>query len=195
MLASWELTCWRDAVRWILCLSVSVIYSYFSFRSSLFVLAAVRNRLWNNGGFFFLVWAVHYLPFFVMNRQLFVHHYLPSHLASALIAGVILSFVLSDTVNYPISVRGAKIRNPKPFQYADIGIKGPVIVAVFSLFLFFMFVYLAPLTYGTPGYAYFFRDQMMILTSAIRLTGEQVNSKRLLSTWTLHFAAKITHDV
>lgn len=116
---------------------------------------AVRNRLWNNGGFFFLVWAVHYLPFFVMNRQLFVHHYLPSHLASALIAGVILSFVLSDTVNYPISVWGAKIRNPKPTQYADIGIKGPVIVAVFSLFLFFMFVYLAPLTYGTPGYLFF----------------------------------------
>ncbi|KAF9482561.1 O-mannosyltransferase [Pholiota conissans] len=134
----------------------------------------VRNRLWNNTGFFLLVWAVHYVPFFLMNRQLFIHHYLPSHLASALIAGAVLNFVLSETINYPVSVRGAKTK-ARPSQYSDIGLKGPVIFSVFSLFLFLMFVYIAPLTYGTPG-----------------LTGEQVNSKRLLSTWTLHFAAKVT---
>jgi len=66
----------------------------------------VRNRLWNNTGFFLLVWAVHYVPFFLMSRQLFIHHYLPSHLASALIAGAVLNFVLSDTINYPISIKG-----------------------------------------------------------------------------------------
>ncbi|TFK39781.1 glycosyltransferase family 39 protein [Crucibulum laeve] len=138
----------------------------------------VRNRLWNNTGFFLLVWAVHYLPFFLMNRQLFIHHYLPSHLASALIAGAVLNFVLSDTFNFPISIRGPKLTKPKPSTYSDIGIKGPVILIGSCIFLFVMFTYLAPLTYGTPG-----------------LTGEQVNSKRLLSTWTLHFAAKKTHEV
>ncbi|PPQ73570.1 hypothetical protein CVT26_010371 [Gymnopilus dilepis] len=134
----------------------------------------VRNRLWNNTGFFLLVWAVHYLPFFLMNRQLFIHHYLPSHLASALIAGAVLNFVLSETINYPISYRGSKTK-PKPFQFSDIGLKGPVILVGFCILLFLMFVFIAPLTYGTPG-----------------LTGEQVNSKRLLSSWTLHFAAKVS---
>ncbi|KAF4611280.1 hypothetical protein D9613_007056 [Agrocybe pediades] len=136
----------------------------------------VRNRLWNNTGFFLLIWAVHYVPFFLMNRQLFIHHYLPSHLASALIAGAVLNFVLSETINYPISAWGNKTR-PRPSQYSDIGIKGPVILVGFSFIMFLMFVFIAPLTYGTPG-----------------LTGEQVNSKRLLSTWTLHFAAKVTGD-
>ena len=111
---------------------------------------AVRNRLWNNTGFFMLVWAVHYVPFFLMSRQLFIHHYLPSHLASALVAGSVLNFVLSDTINYPISIRGPKTR-ARPSQYADLGVKGPVILVVFSFILFLMFVYLAPLTYGTPG--------------------------------------------
>ncbi|PPQ91880.1 hypothetical protein CVT25_000755 [Psilocybe cyanescens] len=137
---------------------------------------SVRNRLWNNTGFFLLVWAVHYVPFFLMNRQLFIHHYLPSHLASALIAGAVLNFVLSETINYPISVFGNKTR-ARPSQYADIGLKGPIIFVGFSLIMFLMFVFIAPLTYGTPG-----------------LTGEQVNSKRLLSTWTLHFAAKVTGE-
>jgi len=41
------------------------------------------------------------------------------------------------------------------------------------LAMFIIYIYISPLTYGTPG-----------------LTGEQVNSKRLLSSWTLHFAAK-----
>ena len=112
---------------------------------------AVRNRLWNNAGFFLLIWAVHYVPFFLMNRQLFVHHYLPSHVASALIAGAVLNFVLSETINYPISIRGPKIRKVRTSQYSDIGIKGPAILVVFGFIMFFMFVFIAPLTYGTPG--------------------------------------------
>jgi dolichyl-phosphate-mannose-protein mannosyltransferase len=137
----------------------------------------VRNRLWNSGGFFLLIWGVHYAPFFLMNRQLFIHHYLPSHLASALLAGVVLSFVLSDSINYPISKFGPTTQR-EPAQCADLGIKGPVVVVIATVVLFMMFAYLAPLTYGTPG-----------------LTGEQVNARRLLSSWTLHFAAKHTSDV
>ncbi|KAG6821448.1 hypothetical protein H0H93_010172 [Arthromyces matolae] len=109
-----------------------------------------RNRLWNNAGFFFVVWAVHYAPFFLMNRQLFIHHYLPSHLASALIAGAVLNFVLSDTINYPISHQGPTTR-ARPSQYSDIGIKGPVIFVIFCILMLAMFIFIAPLTYGTPG--------------------------------------------
>ncbi|KDQ61723.1 glycosyltransferase family 39 protein [Jaapia argillacea MUCL 33604] len=137
----------------------------------------VRNRLWNNTGFFIVIWAVHYFPFFLMSRQLFIHHYLPSHLASALVAGAVLSFVMSETINYPISIRGPLMDRPRHPQEADLGINGPIVVGLFTLMMFAMFMYIAPLTYGTPG-----------------LTGEQVNSKRLLSSWTLHFAAKASGE-
>lgn len=86
-----------------------------------------------------------------MSRQLFVHHYLPSHLASALVAGSVLSFVLSETVNYPISIRGPATRL-KPSTYADTGMKGPIIIGLFVIAMFVMFCYMSPLTYGTPGY-------------------------------------------
>lgn len=111
---------------------------------------AARGRLWNSAGFFLLIWAVHYLPFFLMSRQLFIHHYLPSHLASALLAGSVLSFVLSDTVNYPISIVGRRTKMRKS-EFADLGMKGPVVVGVFTFILFLMFLYMTPLTYGTPG--------------------------------------------
>ena len=114
------------------------------------LLVAVRNRLWNNTGFFILVWAVHYIPFFLMNRQLFIHHYLPSHLASALVAGSVLNFVLSETINYPISIRGPTTR-ARPSMFSDLGLKGPVVVAVFTLTMFIMYLYMGALTYGTPG--------------------------------------------
>ncbi|KAK7687882.1 hypothetical protein QCA50_009101 [Cerrena zonata] len=136
----------------------------------------VRNRLWNSTGFFLVVWAVHYFPFYLMGRQLFIHHYLPSHLASALVAGSVLSFVLSETINAPVSVWGTSISRPKRKTYADHGVKAPIIVGVFAVAMFAMYMYIAPLTYGTPG-----------------LEGHQVNSRRLLSSWTLHFAAKETN--
>jgi len=133
---------------------------------------AVRNRLWNSAGFFGVVWSVHYFPFFLMSRQLFIHHYLPSHLASALLAGAVLHFLLSETIEYPISIAGHFTRR-RPPQWAELGTKAPIIVVVYFIVLLIAFVYLAPLTYGTPG-----------------LDGEKVNAKRLLSSWTLHFAAK-----
>ncbi|KAL1666695.1 glycosyltransferase family 39 protein [Schizophyllum commune] len=138
---------------------------------------AVRNRLWNSTGFFLLFWAVHYFPFFLMSRQLFIHHYLPSHLASALVAGSVFSFILSETINYPISIRGPSTR-ARPSQYADLGTKGVVGLGVVTVAMIAMFVFLSPLTYGTPG-----------------LTGEQVNARRLLKSWTLHFAAKHIDEV
>ena len=67
-----------------------------------------------------------------------------------MIAGAVLNFVLSETINYPVSVRGPKTK-AKPFQYSDIGIKGPIIFVIYCLLMLMMYVYIAPLTYGTPG--------------------------------------------
>ena len=85
-----------------------------------------------------------------MNRQLFIHHYLPSHLYSTLIAGAVLNFIMSETINYPISVRGRTTRL-RPAQHSDIGPKALISVSVFTVGMIMMFLYIAPLTYGTPG--------------------------------------------
>ena len=107
-------------------------------------------------GFLFTGWALHYFPFFLMSRQLFIHHYLPSHLASALVAGSVLQFILSETINYPLSIPGPPPRmRLRARTWADLGLKGPITVGVFAVFMFALFVYMSPLTYGTPGYVIF----------------------------------------
>jgi len=51
--------------------------------------------MYNSTGFFFLAWALHYFPFYLMGRQLFLHHYLPAHLASCLVTGALIEFIFN----------------------------------------------------------------------------------------------------
>lgn len=46
-------------------------------------------------GFLALGWGLHYLPFFLMHRQLFLHHYLPALYFSILILAVVFDFSTS----------------------------------------------------------------------------------------------------
>ncbi|GAA5931969.1 hypothetical protein JCM1841_006118 [Sporobolomyces salmonicolor] len=130
----------------------------------------VRNRLYNSGGFFLLAWLYHYLPFFTMSRQLFLHHYLPAHVLSAFVAGAVFHFLFcGDTVNYPVSVASATTRR-RPRQRAEVSKGMWITFAVAVVALLANFAFLAPLTYGTPG-----------------LAPEEVNRRRILSSWTLHY--------
>ncbi|BEJ14723.1 hypothetical protein CspHIS471_0404900 [Cutaneotrichosporon sp. HIS471] len=136
----------------------------------------VRNRMYRNTGFFLGAWAFHYFPFYSMARQRFLHHYLPAHLASALVAGCILNFILVEEVNYPMSVAGPRTRL-RPAARAYVSRKGLIVLGVLSAAVVGCFLYEAPFTYGLP------------------LSSEQVSARKLLNTWTLHFEAKVTHDV
>ncbi len=68
--------------------------------------SAIRNRMITSTGFFVAAWAFHYLPFFVMNRQLFLHHYLPAHILSCLVFGAVFNFIATETIDYPLSRPG-----------------------------------------------------------------------------------------
>jgi dolichyl-phosphate-mannose-protein mannosyltransferase len=131
----------------------------------------IRNRLINSTGFFLVAWAWHYLPFFLMSRQLFLHHYLPAHVCGCLVAGSIVNFIGSETIDYPISRAGpllhpsayiARGKNviPLPVKLISGAIVGATIV---------VFWHLAPLTYGTPG------------------LGPEAIDARLWLSWQLHF--------
>lgn len=133
---------------------------------TLFRSSGTRSRLYNSTGFFFLLWAAHYFPFFIMGRQLFLHHYLPAHLASALVAGAIVEFIFNiepaEVADFTEEqIQEGRKGNLKPQQQRRRPIReriggqsllytwaaSGVILAV----LVWGFLFFAPLTYGKPG--------------------------------------------
>ncbi|KAH7163155.1 family 39 glycosyltransferase [Dactylonectria estremocensis] len=119
-----------------------------------------RSRLYNSTGFFFLAWATHYFPFYLMGRQLFLHHYLPAHLASCLVAGALLEFIFNSEPVEEIVVNPKNkkaIAGPRHHVTARERFAGQsmlsawiaclaVIVVIIAGWYFFL-----PLTYGYPG--------------------------------------------
>ncbi|MCJ1230818.1 hypothetical protein MMC12_007492 [Toensbergia leucococca] len=147
-----------------------------------------RSRLYNSTGFFFLCWAAHYLPFYLMGRQLFLHHYLPAHLASALVTGALLEFVfnldpmdLEEPSYAPVAdsksgkKKGRVTANRRSLHASERmgqqsmlalwAAAGVVLAVVVGGWWFFL-----PLTYGKPG-----------------LSVEQVVARKWLG-YDLHFA-------
>ena len=124
--------------------------------------AGTRKRLYNSTGFFFITWAAHYLPFFLMGRQLFLHHYLPAHLASSLVTGALLEFIFFAEPNEEAQKISSDGKNKKKLYEADRVTAGtrlsnqnsmPLWAAsgVFVALLVFGWFFFAPLTYGQPG--------------------------------------------
>lgn len=121
--------------------------------------------MYNSTGFFFLAWALHYFPFYLMGRQLFLHHYLPAHLASCLVTGALIEFIFNvEPLNAEETVEGvAKSGKKNPgvvvkrslparerlegqnmlYAWAAAGVIMAVVIGGWYFFL--------PLTYGYPG--------------------------------------------
>lgn len=120
-----------------------------------------------------------------MGRQLFLHHYLPAHLASALVAGAIVEFVFNIEPADLASFTDAQIQEgvkkgpksvstqPRPVRER---IAGQSLLATWAAsagiiaVLVWTYWFFAPLTYGTPG-----------------LTVDQVIARKWLN-YDLHFA-------
>ncbi|KAK8139876.1 glycosyltransferase family 39 protein [Apiospora sp. TS-2023a] len=122
-----------------------------------------RSRLYNSTGFFFLAWATHFFPFFLMGRQLFLHHYLPAHLASCLVVGALVEFVFNadpspEEASYQ-AIKSGKKQAPGPKRHVTARERfsgqsmvpawiacGVIMAIVAASWYFFL-----PLTYGYPG--------------------------------------------
>ncbi|KAI0400530.1 glycosyltransferase family 39 protein [Xylaria palmicola] len=140
-----------------------------------------RSRLYNSTGFFFLAWATHYFPFYLMGRQLFLHHYLPAHLASCLIVGALVEFVFNaepsaEEPSHQDVKTGKKPASAKRHVTARERFAGQSMVPAWIACLVILAIVLAgwyfflPLTYGYPG-----------------LSAEQVLRRKWLG-YDLHFA-------
>lgn len=158
-----------------------------------------RMRMYNSTGFFFLAWATHYLPFYLMGRQLFLHHYLPAHLASTLVTGGLFEFIFNaepveaNTIDIPPPEAESEIitdssskygGKSKPNRKITVGKHLPTRIklsnqnpssswiglGVILILIIFGWYFFLPLTYGYPG-----------------LSVDQVLARRWLS-YDLHFA-------
>ncbi|KAI3649787.1 hypothetical protein MP228_005419 [Amoeboaphelidium protococcarum] len=87
-----------------------------------------RRRLQFIGGFFVLGWALHYFPFFIMGRVLFLHHYMPALIFSFMAVANAYDFI---------------------FKYSHANTRNIVLIILIATFAS-VFVYFAPFTYGWP---------------------------------------------
>ncbi|KAF9456199.1 glycosyltransferase family 39 protein [Collybia nuda] len=118
-------------------LSTLAVVAYVSIRGFLILRAQRGYRDFDNTkivkydslcGFLFIGWCLHYLPFFIMGRQLFLHHYFP-----ALYFAILLSCTGFDLITSTLRPR---IR----LQIAAV----LIIIAIWN------FSYFSPLAYGSP---------------------------------------------
>ncbi|KAJ5903810.1 Glycosyl transferase family 39 [Penicillium tannophilum] len=127
-----------------------------------------RSRLYNSTGFLFLCWAAHYFPFWLMGRQRFLHHYLPSHLASTMVTGALVEFIFNVSPIDPATAappaddpsgkaKGRVSRNVRRFVTAKERMGLNSVLAAWAATIVILaatiggFIFYAPLTYGTPG--------------------------------------------
>ena len=123
-----------------------------------------------------------------MGRQLFLHHYLPAHLASALVTGALVEFVfnldpvIQDEPSYAARVESksgkkndkmvANVKDqPASSNFSGNSMLGlwAAIGAILAVVVFGWYFFL-PLTYGKPG-----------------LDVDQVNARKWMN-YDLHFA-------
>lgn len=98
-----------------------------------------RSRLYNTLGFLVAGWAAHYFPFFLMNRQKFLHHYLPAHLIAALFTGGFVEFLCTN--------RGNSARNGvAPLGIHKLKFWGATLVMILAMAWFLWFTRM--ITYG-----------------------------------------------
>ncbi|XP_006134873.4 protein O-mannosyl-transferase 2 isoform X2 [Pelodiscus sinensis] len=89
------------------------------------------------GGQIMLGWLLHYLPFFMMGRVLYFHHYFPAMLFSSMLTGITWDTLLKFCVEHlSCSVR----RRVYPYGMLTL-----MLLIVFSFYLFH------PLSYGMVG--------------------------------------------
>ncbi|KAI1908710.1 Dolichyl-phosphate-mannose--protein mannosyltransferase 4 [Ophidiomyces ophidiicola] len=114
-----------------------------------------RSRFYNSTGFFYLCWAAHYFPFYLMGRQRFLHHYLPAHIASCLVTGALVEFLFNvepittedESNNQFVGLIGGVRRRLSQRSIMTIW---AATMAILSIVLW-GFWFFAPLTYGSPG--------------------------------------------
>ncbi|KAK0522054.1 Dolichyl-phosphate-mannose--protein mannosyltransferase 4 [Tilletia horrida] len=169
----------------------------------------ILRRMHNTTGFFVMAWLFHYAPFYLMSRQLFIHHYLPAHICSIIVGGLVINFVASETIEGPLSEPGPLLLSSAPAPSAVAGGTTPDSAAAAAaneakaLGLYPHGPKSRPEPMTRNELTLGARLLMFVLLLALiavfwwtspltygmpSLTPEQVKRRKLMPGWTLHFA-------
>lgn len=177
------LTWWISGMSIVIVSLLMVVEQLFRRRGVHLFDRITEKRLYSSCGFFLLAWATHYLPFYLMGRQLFLHHYLPAHICQCLLFGALTQFIFTRTFGaYSKCNRLATAGHTNGGDYKEndkhlfkiSSEEAPLVqwlfTAVFTAIAIYGFWRFAPVTYGTPS-----------------LTEQQVSNLKWLSTYEMHF--------
>ncbi|KAI0244307.1 Dolichyl-phosphate-mannose--protein mannosyltransferase 4, partial [Massospora cicadina] len=166
---------WLSAIVAILFLVYLAVDQVFLRRGVDTLRPSFRRRVYRSGRFFLLAYLLHYLPFFPMGRQLFLHHYLPALIFKYLLLGAAFQYAFFpavDVSNLQRSVAPTRRGLKPPTSTSALAW---VAAATLMLMQLAAFAYFAPFTYGSS------------------LAGRgQVYSRKWLPTWDFHFAKPAT---
>jgi dolichyl-phosphate-mannose-protein mannosyltransferase len=128
---------------------------------------ATRKWWLRTSGFLLAAWGFHYFPFFLMGRQLFLHHYLPAYIFSTMIVACLWDFIFR--VSFVTFVSSEKHWNASRLGTKSLWIFVSVLLVVFT----WSFFYFSPLSYGT-GFG----------------SLEQLESRKWFKSWDIQHARK-----
>ncbi|KAG4303691.1 hypothetical protein PCANB_000074 [Pneumocystis canis] len=128
---------WWFEISFLVIFVIAVISDQILLRRGMMFIRESRELFYTYTTFFFLFWLTHYFPFFLMNRKLFLHHYLPAHIASSLLTGSTF-----QKNRNKIDIELKKMNNPK---------KARVMFILLMCSLIGSFIFFSPFTYGNPG--------------------------------------------
>lgn len=129
-----------------------VIADLLTRKRSYFALGKItREKIYGPLMFFFVAWAWHYLPFFLMARQKFLHHYLPAHLIACLFTAGLWELILSECKSLDPEedeeLPGSQFEVTPEIKYKALY----MFFAFMTVGILWFFIYFAPLTYGNVG--------------------------------------------
>eukprot|EP00124_Ichthyophonus_hoferi_P004332 Ihof_evm1s464 gene=Ihof_evmTU1s464 len=86
---------WACHMAAVIFLVLAIVFTMREARGFYDVSEVNRRRFQRGMGLVLLAWALHYIPFFPMDRQLFLHHYLPASYFMLVLAGLFTEIMLT----------------------------------------------------------------------------------------------------
>ncbi|SCU78886.1 LADA_0A08350g1_1 [Lachancea dasiensis] len=110
-----------------------------------------REKLYGPLSFLFVGWLCHYLPFFLMGRQKFLHHYLPAHLIASIFSAALWELIFTENKSLDLEKDEENPNVPHdPNPHLNL-IPLSVFILALSVALIWCFIFFAPIVYGNVG--------------------------------------------
>lgn len=108
---------------------------------------SVRRLYDRSIGFLMIAWMLHWFPFFLMGRLLFLHHYLPAFIISVILLTTLIDYSARTLANNTTLNSSADVRFMRLLGNQG-GLVYHLLVCTLILVTVYVFFWFMPLTYG-----------------------------------------------